>query len=174
LKASSAITSAVTITFNGEDFILIPLRLPFRGSPCPSDFCVVSDIITDAINDLMCNKEWDPNVVHLEYVSMIPAAQPSPIDIPFEQGQELSVAMPDNDDGAADCFIDDIIMCAMDIDDNLQRITAAPCAIIHALAHSLSSTTFIRRQNMIADNKNEAEGGPEERKICLGWILDTR
>ena len=27
---------------------------------------------------------------------------------------------------------------------------------------------------MICDDKNEAEGAPEERKICLGWLLDTR
>ena len=174
LKASSAITSAVTITFDNEKYVLIPLRLPFGGSPCPSDFCVVSDIITDAINDLMSNKDWDPNIVHSTYVSKIPTAKPSPIDIPFAIGRELSVTMPDNDDGAADCFIDDIITSAADIGDNLQRITAAPCTIIHALAHSPSSSTFIHRQNMIADDKNEAEGAPEERKICLGWILDTR
>ena len=82
--------------------------------------------------------------------------------------------LPDNDDASSDCFIDDIITAAVDIDDNLQHITAAPCTIIHALAHSAETTTYIRRQNMIADDKKEAEGGPEEIKICLSWILDTR
>ena len=174
LKASTAITSAVTIIFNNAKYVLIPLRLPFGGSPCPSDFCVVSDMITDAINDLLCNDDWDPSMVHSNYVSKIPAAIPSPIDIPFAKGRKLSVTMPDDDDGAADCFIDDIITIAVDLGDNLKRITAAPCTVIHALAHSPSSSTFVHRQNMIADDKNEAEGGPEECKICLGWILDTR
>jgi hypothetical protein len=174
LKASTAITSAVAIEIEGDDFILIPLRLPFGGAPCPSDFCVVSDVITDTINDLLNNSAWKPSEVHSPYVCNIPKAVPLSRDIPFAQGRSLSVDLPDNDDGSADCFVDDIITQAVDVDDNLQRITAAPCTVIHALAHRASADTFIARQNMIADDKNVAEGGPEEAKICLGWVLDTR
>ena len=174
INAATATTSAVAIEISGDKYILIPLRLPFGGAPCPADFCVVSDIITDTINDLMRNPAWDPLLVHSAYVSNIPAAKICPSNIPFAAGRELSVQLPDNDDASADCFIDDIITAAVDVNDNLQRITAAPCTIIHALAHSAETTTYIRRQNMIADDKNEAEGGPEELKICLGWLLDTR
>ena len=174
LKASTSITSAVAIEFGGEKFILIPLRLPFGGSPCPSDFCVVSDVITDAINDLMGNPAWDPSQIHSSYVDKIPAAKLAPHDIPFAPGRPLCVQLPDNDDASADCFVDDIITSAVDVADNLQRITAAPCTVIHALAHTASADTHIQRNNMIADDKNEAEGAPEETKICLGWILDTR
>jgi hypothetical protein len=174
IKADTALSSAVSIEFNGEKYILIPLRLPFGGSPCPSDFCVVSDIITDTINDLMSNPAWDPQEVASNYVTKIPRAKPLPPDIPFATGRKLSVPLPDDDHASADCFIDDIITSAVDINDNLQRITAAPCTVIHALAHSAAGDTHISRQNMIADDKNEAEGGPEESKICLGWILDTR
>jgi hypothetical protein len=174
LKASTAITSAVSIAFNDDKFILIPLRLPFGGAPCPSNFCVVSDIITDVINDLMSNPAWDPTLVHSDYVHKIPAARMSPHNAPFAQAKPLSVKLPDNDDASADCFVDDIISLAVDVADNLQRITAAPCTVIHALAHSAEQDTYIKRNNMIADDKNEAEGAPEESKICLGWILDMR
>ena len=174
LKATTSITSAVAIEFHGEKFILIPLRLPFGGAPCPSDFCVVSDVITDTINDLMKNPAWDPATVHSEYVTKIPRAIASDPSIPFAPGRQLCVPMPDNDEAAADVFIDDIITSAVDLHDNLQRITAAPCTVIHALAHKAAEEPSILRHNMIADDKNEAEGGPEEAKICLGWILDTR
>ena len=174
LKASTAITSAVAIEMKGDNYILIPLRLPFGGAPCPSDFCVVSDIITDAINDLMDNPVWDPSEVHSPYLTQIPKAIALDNTIPFAPGRSLSVDLPDSDSGNADCFVDDIITTAVDINDNLQRIMAAPCTIIHAMAHQATDSTFINRQNMIADDKNEAEGGPEEAKICLGWILDTR
>ena len=32
----------------------------------------------------------------------------------------------------------------------------------------------IPRDNIIADDKMKAEGSAEERKICLGWMIDTR
>ena len=51
---------------------------------------------------------------------------------------------------------------------------AAPCTALHAMAHDTSSPTYVKRDNIIADDKNEAEGGPEEIKICLGWRLNTR
>ena len=45
---------------------------------------------------------------------------------------------------------------------------------MHAVAHIASSDTFLPRQNLIADDKNEAERDPEEVKITLGWELETR
>ena len=61
----------------------------------------------------------------------------------------------------------------MDKGDNLQIILAGPCTIMNAVAHNASSDTFVPRQNLIADDKNEAEGAPEEVKVTLGWGLDT-
>ena len=78
--------------------------------------------------------------------------------------------------GKADVFIDDIISVAPDIDENLDRLRAASCTVIHALAHKVlnASSYSIERDDLMADDKNEAEGAPEEIKICLGWTLDSR
>ena len=65
--------------------------------------------------------------------------------------------------------MDDIRSIAVDIEDNLERLIAAPCTFIHALAHQADGNTFVERNKMISDDKNEAEGAPEEIKICLGW-----
>ena len=84
--------------------------------------------------------------------------------------------LPIEDQGKADVFVDDIISVAPDINDNLSRLKAASCTVLHAFAHnaSASSSSSIKRDNLIADDKNEAEGAPEENKVVLGWNLDTR
>ena len=85
LNARTAIKSAVRINIDNTSYILISLRLPFGGSPCPSDFSVVSDVITDAINDLMACKKWDPSIVCSEYVEKIPEKKMLSTVIPFAQ-----------------------------------------------------------------------------------------
>jgi hypothetical protein len=64
--------------------------------------------------------------------------------------------------------------CAVDIGNNLARIVAAPCTIIHALAHDSEGATVIPRDDMVALDKCEAEGAASEECICLGWSLNTR
>ena len=174
VHAETAIQAAVQISIDKEDYVLISLRLPFGGSPCPAEFCLVADLITDAINDLMNCKGWDPNDIHSDYVKMIPKEISLPDDIPFAKACQLSVPLEEEDTCKADVFIDDVISICVDIDDNLDRVKAAPCTIMHAIAHKNEGVSHIPRQNFIADDKNEAEGGPEEVKIVLGWELNSR
>ena len=68
----------------------------------------------------------------------------------------------------------DIISIAPDIGDNRERITKAPVTVIHAIANDATIECNISRDDMIEGKKMEAEGAAEERKICLGWLLDTR
>ena len=175
VNGKTALQAAVQMKINGIDFILIPLRLPFGGSICPSEFCLLSDMMTDAINDLLASKDWNPREVHSNYVVQIPPPKKLPDDIPFEKAQDLSVIIEEGDICKADVFIDDVITVGVDMDDNLERIVAAPCSIMHAMAHNDNELlSSIPRQNIIADDKNEAEGAPEEVKIVLGWVLNTR
>ena len=174
INAITAKRSAVRVKLDSIWYIIISARLPFGGSPCPNDFCLVSDVVTDTINDLLACNDWNHEEVHSDYFSKIPQAKSLDPSIKFAQSRDLSVTLPDEDYGKADCFVDDIISCCVDINDNLGRLMAAPCTVIHALAHKCSSSSYVKRDNLIADDKNEAEGGPEEIKICLGWQLDTR
>jgi hypothetical protein len=165
----------VQLSIDDKDYLLISLRLPFGGSPCPSEFCLLSDMITDAVNDLMNCKIWNPFELRSDYVEMIPPANSLPDEIPFGTAKEMSIELPDDELCKSDVFIDDIISVGVDIDDNLERIIAAPCTIMHAVAHKAKNDeTFIPRQNIISKDKNEAEGAPEEIKITLGWELDSR
>ena len=174
LHPDTAVQAATQAIFDGNKYLLIPLRLPFGGGPCPSEFCVLSDVITDTTNDLLACKEWVPGEVRSGYTTEIPAPRRLPTDIPFAQALPTSVEIEEGDICKADVFIDDLITVGVDVGDNLQRIIAAPCTIMHAIAHKAANDTSVPRQNFIAEDKNEAEGAPEEVKITLGWNLDTR
>ena len=174
LSAETAIKSAVRVKLNGSFYILVSLRLPFGGAPCPSDFCLVSDVITDTINDLLASKTWDPQVIKSDYIVNIPSPRAEPASEPFAVARSLSVPIFDEPDGKADVFVDDIMSITVDSGNNLEKLMAAPCTVIHAIAHSANGKTHIKRQDLISDEKNEAEGAPEEVKICLGWQINTR
>ena len=144
MSGESALRAAVQLSIDGSKHLLVSLRLPFGGSPCPSEFCLLSDITTDTINDLMQCKDWDPCLIHSDYVTKIPAAKTLPADIPFAQARELSVDIDVDEDCKADVFVDDIITIGADVNDNLQRITTALCSILHAFAHNATDNdTFV-------------------------------
>ena len=174
LHAKTVTRTGVQISFENFNYLLLSLRLPFGGSPCPSEFCLLSDLLTDAINDLMACECWDPNELHSDYLEKIPSPTSLPSDIPFEQAKDLSVKIPEGDICKADVFIDDIITMGVDTKDYLRRIMAGPSTIMHAFTHTASGDIHVPRQDFIAEDKNAAEGGPDEVKIVLGWKLNTR
>jgi hypothetical protein len=174
LNAKTAFQTSVRVKLNGKHYILVSLRLPFGGSPCPSDFCLISDMITDTINDLLACEEWDPREVKSDYVNKVPPPRPLPDDIPFARARELSVSLENEPCAKADCFVDDIMSITVDKGDNLLRLATAPCTVIHAIGHRASGSTHLYRQDLISEEKNVAEGAPEEEKICLGWTFNTR
>jgi hypothetical protein len=174
VNAKTAVQAAVQLNIDEKEYVLISLRLPFGGSPCPAEFCLVADLITDAINDLMNCEGWDPQDIKSDYVKMIPKEISLPCEIPFAKACKLSVPLEEEDTCKADVFIDDVITICVDIGNNLERVKAAPCTIMHAIAHKNTGKDYVPRQNFIAEDKNEAEGGPEELKIVLGWELNTR
>ena len=167
MHSSSCFEVGVQVEMDGTSYIVISLRLPFGGKPCSSDFCILSDIIADLTNDLMMDPTWKPEKIHSEYIFKIPLPKKLAEDIPFAQAMDLSVDLNEVNECKSDVFIDDLISLAVDIGNNLQRLIAAPCTVMHALAHKADGSTFLPRDNFIADDKNDAEGDIEESKIVL-------
>ena len=174
LNANTAFKTAVQLTIEDIAYILIALRLPFGGSPCPSEFCLISDIITDVINDLMADPSWDPKAIRSDYIHKIPPPSRLPSDIPFAPALPTSVPNLEGTRCSADVFIDDIITVGVDVNDNLERLKAGPCTVMHAIAQQNQEPSKIPRQDFIAEDKNDAEGAPEEVKIVLGWEVNSR
>jgi len=66
LNAILALRSATVVEIKKIQYIIISLRIPFGGSPCPSVFSALSDLITDLINDLLEDPNWDQNKIFSE------------------------------------------------------------------------------------------------------------
>ena len=148
--------------------------MPFGGAPCPSEFALAADLMADTINDLLSDKNWDHKTVYSDIIHELPNPIPLDDNIPFAEAKDLSVEIPIEDCGKTDVYVDDFITIGPDIDDTLERITKAPATVIHAIADNSISSMSIPRDDIIAIDKMKAEGAAEERKICLGWMLDTR
>ena len=175
LNASTAYQSAVKVTIREANLILISLRQPFGGAPCPSEFALLADLVTDTINDLLEDNEWDSQKTYSPAALKIPPANPLPMIIPFHNARQLSVDLQVGSSGRSDVYVDDIITIAVDMKNNLDRITKAPVTIMHAVADNTTvAGSTVERKNIVAEDKMIAEGAAEEIKICLGWLLDTR
>ena len=103
------------------------------------------------------------------YVSEIAKCQNIASSIPFAVAKEMIITLVETGVCKVDVFIDDIITVAVYIDDNLDRIIAAPCTVMNAVTHhAADNKTFVPRQEFISEDKNEAKGAPSEVNITLG------
>ena len=59
IQSKSALRSAVRMKINEIWYILLSPGLPFSGTSCLPDFCLVLDIICDTINYLLLCNDWD-------------------------------------------------------------------------------------------------------------------
>jgi hypothetical protein len=82
-----------------KDFGLPSLRLTFGGSPCPNEFCIVSELCTDLANDLLHCPNWDPLKNKSPYVNHLSSPRLPDESIPFGQAKELDVEIPPDDYG---------------------------------------------------------------------------
>ena len=174
LNAATAFQSAVRVNIDGHWYIIISLRMPFGGAPCPSEFALAADLIADTINDLLDDKNWNHEEVYSDMIHEIPNPIPLPDNIPYAEAKNMSVNVPVGKNGKTNVYVDDFITIGPDLDESLDRIIKAPATVIHAIADNSINSNQIPRDNILAIDKMKAEGAAEERKICLGWMLDTR
>jgi hypothetical protein len=96
------------------------------------------------------------------------------LSIPFTKARELSVLVPQNDNGNIDIYIDDSIGIAPDIGDTPSRVSRAIPLAIWMLSRPLSDNDVIPRRDMISLKKLHAEGQMSEIKTILGWSINTK
>ncbi len=104
LNALTALRSAVWVELDEVWYLLVSLRQPFGGPPCPSEFAVAADIVTDTINDLFEDENWDYKKVYSEAAEKIPKSVPLPDDIPYHPARELSIKIHIAPKGKADVY----------------------------------------------------------------------
>lgn len=131
-------------------------------------------MVSDAANDLLDDKSWDPSEACSDHARKIPAAKKLSEEIPFARAMSSCADLDSDVECKSDVFIDDLISIGVDNGNDLSRLIAAPCTVMRAIARKAEGEIFLKRDDFIAEDKIDAEGAPEECKTCLGWLLNTR
>jgi hypothetical protein len=156
-----------------KDFSLPSLRLTFGGSPCPNEFCVVSELCTNLANDLLHCLHWDPKMLQSPHAHRLSNPRLLDDSIPFGQPKKLDVEIPIDDWGRIDDFIDDGIAIVLDLGDNKNRAVTAMLLAIHTICRPLDKDEQIMREDCLSLSKLEDEGTLAEKLFILGWEINT-
>jgi hypothetical protein len=165
---------------DGEQIILLPLRLTFGGSACPSEWCVVSELVTDLANRILDHEHWDTKTVFPSLASNVPPTTLYPTTTEYAKARPLAVELiiEENEVGRVDVYVDDICTIgALENEEQEQKLRYAALLAMECVGSPLTSngtTHPIVRDNIVSLDKLKAEAGLSEVKILLGWELDTR
>ena len=77
-----------------KEFALIPLRAVFGGSPCPSDWSVLSETTADLANFLLSNHDWDPSTTHSPLQHMIQQPISPDPTLPLTKALPIMLTIP--------------------------------------------------------------------------------
>ena len=155
-----------------EEYELLALRMTFGGAPNPSCWSDLTEMACDAANDLV-RSAWDPAEFSSPHVDKIPAEPVVlPADVEFTKAEPLAVDDLEDDLPRSDVFIDDAF-CAF-LERDLAKGRAVLPFLIHLLGRPLHPDEAITREDLLSLKKFLAEATPEEIKIILGWLVDTR
>ena len=159
-----------------DNLAIMALRLTFGGTPCPYEWCVISESICDLATTIMQHDDWDPATLHAPQPELVPLPKYVEEDVPLAVGRELVVDIPVNPRGVGECYIDDLVGATVEIPESnhADRLSQGFLLAIAIAARELNPNEPIPREEMAALAKLLAEAGPDERKIILGWQFDFR
>ena len=164
--------AAATITiFLHIAYIL--LRLPFGSVPAPSEWCIFSEITVDLTNDLLEDETWEPETLHSPHQPMFKEPEFEPDELPLGQAHEPHVDVPFRR-AVADGFVDDLFTANLNDSHLNNRARNVIPLIMHILFRPVATNEPISRDDVLSIRKLLGEGTLAERKIILGWILNTR
>jgi hypothetical protein len=171
LRPSTAVKSCTFI----DGLLLMALRMTFGGAPNPAQWSDVSEVITDLANDLARRNNWDPKRFkspHQELLSTDEAldndrGEIRPDEV-FAEPEFFAVDEPEDDLTRFDYYLDDIFGAF------LEREAEKGARAIPLALHIPNGRESFTRDDILAIPKFLAEAKPSERKVILGWTVDTR
>jgi len=168
-------TAIQTLTRVDDNMAQIALRATFGGAPNPNEWSVISESICDLANAILNDDKWDPDTLHSPCQKLVPEDSKEDTNIPFATGLPMIVAPPLSPYAKSDIYLDDDVTVAIDSNANTKRARAGVLLAMHIVGRPNESTPEpIPRFELPSVSKLAAEGRLEERKIVLGWLLDTR
>jgi hypothetical protein len=157
-----------------KNFGLPSLRLTFGGSPCPNEFCLISELCTDLANGILHCTDWDPEILRSPHANKLSNPRLLDDSVSFGQAKALDVEIPPDDQGRIDNFIDDGIAIIPDLGNNRNRAVTAMLLAIHSNCRPLENMEQIMREDCLSLSKLEDEGTLAEKLAILGWEINTR
>jgi hypothetical protein len=159
-----------------SELAYVSLRFTFGGSPNPSEFSILSEMIADLANVIIQHKDWDPVALHSTFVNLTgsrPKVEPD--DVAFAPARTLLMDWEMSDDGVTDAYIDDIFtVFPFRSEECFQRGRNAALLAIDVLGRPVHPNDPLPRDPIVATKKVMAEGTPSEILTILGWQIDTR
>jgi hypothetical protein len=175
LSAKTASQCLSSVKINGEQFVLLNMRLSFGGSACPSEWCLISESITDLANRILEDDSWNPNELPPKLLNKLPPTEILDNSIPFANAKPLLVDIPLEKFGKSDVYIDDVCTVGVlrDGKDEL-RLKSSVLLAMDVFGRPIHKKEPLPRDPLPSMDKLLSEGGLSEGKCLLGWILDTR
>jgi hypothetical protein len=173
-------STVVRLCTSIDGLLLMALRMRFGGSLNPAQWSDVSEVVTDLANYLV-RRNWDPQQFKSPHQALLSTDKASdndrgeirPVDA-FAEPEFFAVDEPEDDMARFDCYLDDIFGAFMDRE-AVRSAAAIPLALhIVGRPHNPNSRESFPRDDILATPKFLAEARPSERKVILGWIVDTR
>ena len=150
------------------NWMVINLRLTFGGRPCPSEFCVVSDVTADLATDIANHGNFRPGIFQVENKHLIGKKSSS------NQTKEPALELSPNFFGAQhehvanECFIDDDIAMAVDIGNAVEAMVEASMLAIQAVSRPLCNSEETPRKDTLSLTKLKAEDTSSTVQKVLG------
>ncbi len=166
--------AAARCIINFGDLILLSLQLTFGGTPCPNEFCIISEIITDLAKDILHCQDWDPLMLHSPHTISLRHERDTHITDPFMPGKDLDVNLPLDTSGKVEIYINGGITVIPNIDNNRLRGSNAMALTIHMICRPISDQEPVHHDDCLSLSKLAEEGMLSESAIVLGWKINTR
>jgi hypothetical protein len=160
-----------------EELAFVSLRFTFGGSPNPSEFSLLSEMIADLANVVAQHRDWEPLELRSEFVSLT-GSRPiltEPAKLEFAPAREMLPDWDMSEYGVTEAYIDDIFtVFPLLSEDHFQRGRNAALLAIDVLGRPVHPEDPLPRDPLVATKKVMAEGTPTEVLTILGWKIDTR
>jgi len=175
LNAETATQCLAQTSINGENFILLPLRLSFGGSACPAEWCIASEITTDLANRILNHPHWNPKNLSAKMSELIPPTELLDPTIPYHSSKPMIVEPTSEDIGKSDVYVDDICLVGVLKDNETEaKLKNSILLALEIVGRPMYDDEPLPRDDLASKSKLLAESGLSETKCILGWEINTR
>jgi hypothetical protein len=175
LNAETAVQCMSSANVGSEHYAFLNLRLSFGGLACPSEWCIISETITDLANRILIDNNWEPQQLFPNLIHEVPDTKVSSADTPYAKAKPLLVDIPVEHVGKAYVlYIDNVCTVGILSPETELRLKSAVILAMETVGRPISKNEPLPRDPLPSMDKLLSEANLSEEKCLLGWVLNTR